>query len=144
MKFSFRTIAAAAFCLAIALPNFVQAANPTIKSAEKGQVAHGEYLVKGVAGCADCHTPRDNKGEPVADQWLKGAKLSFAPLAPFPGWASASPDITGVEGWDTEKAVHFLMTGLDPSGRRPRAPMPQFRMNRTDAEAVVAYLKSLK
>ena len=114
------------------------------KSADKSQIARGEYLVKGIAGCADCHTPMNEKGEFVPGQWLKGAKLTFGPLVKFPAWADTAPNIAGLDGWDTEKAVQLLMTGKDPSGQPPRPPMPQYRMNRGDAAAVVAYLKSLK
>ena len=105
----------------MALPGFAQTAKPAIHNADKAQIAHGEYLVKGVAGCGDCHTPMNNRGEPVAAQWLQGSKLSFAPLAPVPGWADTSPKIAGLEQWDTEKAIRLLMTGLDrPDIRRVR------------------------
>jgi hypothetical protein len=36
-----------------------------------------------------------------------------------------------------------LTTGIWTTGDRLRPPMPQFRLNRSDAEAVVSYLKSL-
>jgi hypothetical protein len=36
------------------------------------------------------------------------------------------------------------MEGITADGRQPNPPMPRFRMNRADAEAVVGYLKSLK
>jgi mono/diheme cytochrome c family protein len=36
-----------------------------------------------------------------------------------------------------------LMEGITPDGRTPKAPMPKFRLSRSDAEAVVSYLKSL-
>lgn len=108
------------------------------------QIARGEYLVKGIAGCGDCHTPMNEKGEPVMDQWLHGAKLFFAPTMPIPNWADTSINIAGLPGWDEQQAVKLLMTGLAPNGQPPRPPMPQYRMNRQDAEAVVAYLKSLK
>jgi hypothetical protein len=36
------------------------------------------------------------------------------------------------------------MTGIRTNGNRLRLPMPQFRMDRSDAEAVVAYLKSVR
>ena len=114
------------------------------KTASKQQIAHGEYLVKGVAGCADCHTPMDEKGAPVVAKWLQGTKLFFAPTVAIPNWADASPNIAGLEGWDHEKAVQLLMTGLAPNGQPARPPMPQYHMNRADAEAVVAYLASLK
>jgi mono/diheme cytochrome c family protein len=108
------------------------------------QIARGEYLVKGLAGCGDCHTPMNEKGEPVMDQWLHGSKLFFAPTVPIPNWADTSINIAGLPGWDEQAALKLLMTGLAPDGKPPRPPMPQYRMNRQDAEAVVAYLKSLK
>lgn len=144
MKFAFGTIAAGLLCMAVALPSSAQTAGHSTRIASQAQIAHGEYLVKRVAGCGDCHTPKNDRGEPAPGQWLKGSKLSFAPLVPFPGWAAASPDIAGLNGWSTKDAIRLLMTGIDASGQRPRPPMPQYRMNRADAAAVVAYLKSLK
>ncbi len=144
MKFAFGIIAAGLLSLAIALPGYSQTTKRAIKAANPAQIAHGEYLVKSVAGCGDCHSPMNNKGEPLQGQWLKGSKLSFGPLMPFPGWAAVSPSIAGLHGWDTKDAMKLLMTGLDPKGQPPRPPMPQYHMNRADAAAVVAYLKSLK
>jgi mono/diheme cytochrome c family protein len=113
------------------------------KSASKQQIAHGEYLVK-VAGCPDCHTPTNEKGEFIQEKWLQGTKLFFAPTAPIPNWADTSVNIAGLPGWNHEKAVQYLMTGLAPNGQPARPPMPQYHMNRADAEAVVVYLESLK
>jgi hypothetical protein len=110
----------------------------------KQQIAHGEYLVKGVAGCPDCHTPMNEKGQFIQEKWLQGTKLFFAPTAPIPNWADTSVNIAGLPGWDHQKAVQLLMTGLAPNGQPARPPMPQYHMNRADAEAVVAYLLSLK
>jgi hypothetical protein len=39
--------------------------------------------------------------------------------------------------------VKLLATGIWTNGARLRSPMPQFRMTVGDAQAVVAYLKSL-
>jgi mono/diheme cytochrome c family protein len=108
------------------------------------QAARGEYLVKAIGQCGECHTPFTMTGGYVMDKWLQGKKLEFAPLFPIPIWADTSPNIAGLAGWDSEKAVQFFMTGLAPNGQPPRPPMPAYRMNRADAEAVVAYLKSLK
>lgn len=111
---------------------------------EQAQIKRGEYLVKGIGQCGDCHTPFTPTGGFVMDKWLQGKKLEFAPLIPIPIWAPTSPNIAGLEGWDTDKAVQFFMTGLAPNGQPARPPMPQYKMNRADAEAVVAYLQSLK
>jgi len=118
------------------------AAAPPAKS--KAQIARGEYLVKAIGQCGDCHTPLTMTGGFVMEKWLQGKKLEFGPLVPIPVWADTSPNIAGLPGWDTEKAVQFFMTGLAPSGQPARPPMPEYHMNRADAEAVVAYLQSLK
>jgi hypothetical protein len=40
--------------------------------------------------------------------------------------------------------VTFFETGKLPNGKQAAAPMPQYRFNPTDAQAIVAYLKSLR
>jgi hypothetical protein len=106
-------------------------------------IARGKYLVDDVGLCGDCHTPRDEKGEFVKDQYLKGAVLDFKPTAPVPVWAEKSPNIAGLPGWDKDAAIRFLMTGVAYNGLPGRPPMPQYRFNQQDAAAIVAYLKSL-
>jgi mono/diheme cytochrome c family protein len=60
-------------------------------------------------------------------------------------WASFAPRLAGLPaGYTQEQIVHFLMTGERPDGRPgPLPPMPAYRFEREDAEAIVAYLKSL-
>jgi len=129
----------AAFCVTVTGKS--SAAPP---SKAQAQIARGEYLVKGIGQCGDCHTPFTITGGFVMEKWLQGKKLEFGPLFPIPFWADTAPNIAGLPGWDTEKAVQFLMTGLAPDGQPARPPMPAYHMNRADAEAVVTYLKSLK
>ncbi len=105
--------------------------------------ARGKYLVEKLGMCGDCHSPRNEKGEFIPNQWLQGTILDFKPMHPVPGWVPASPPIAGLPGWATEQAVRFFMTGIDRSGKSAAPPMPQYRMSRRDAEAVTAYLKSL-
>jgi mono/diheme cytochrome c family protein len=107
------------------------------------KIAHGKYVVEGVARCGDCHSPHDEKGEPIAGKELRGATLVFKPTIPMPVWADQAPNIAGLRGWETDAAVKFLMTGIAYNDLPARPPMPQYRLNREDAEAVVAYLKSL-
>jgi mono/diheme cytochrome c family protein len=113
-------------------------------ASSKAQIARGEYLVKGIGQCGDCHTPFTMTGGFVMEKWLQGKKLEFGPLVPIPFWADTSPNIAGLPGWTSKEAVQFFMTGLAANGQPPRPPMPAYHMNRADAEAVVAYLKSLK
>jgi fructose 5-dehydrogenase cytochrome subunit len=106
-------------------------------------IEHGKYLVTRVAGCTDCHSPHNERGEEIAGRELQGAPLSFQSIHPVPGWVAVAPPISGLEGWTESEAVHFLVTGLDRSKKPPGPPMPPYRLSRHDAEAVVAYLKSL-
>ena len=50
---------------------------------EKGEVERGRYLVEEVAKCAECHTPRNERGELRADAWLRGAPIWIKPVAPI-------------------------------------------------------------
>jgi len=129
---------------AMSLLLFISSGSAASGGKSQAQIARGEYLVKGIGQCGDCHTPFTPTGGFVMDKWLQGKKLEFGPLIPIPIWADTAPNIAGLPGWDTEKAVQFFMTGLAPNGAPARPPMPAYHMNRADAEAVVAYLKSLK
>ncbi len=128
-------------CTAVLCSN---AGSEKSKANKSAQVTHGEYIVKSIGICADCHTPFNDKGEYVQDKWLQGAKLTFVPTVPMPVWADTSANIAGLPGWDHAQAVKFFMTGLAPNGQPARPPMPQYHMNKADAVAVVAYLESLK
>ena len=111
--------------------------------AADAQIQRGKYLVENVAMCADCHTPRDDKGQFDRTQWLQGNLLDIKPDHPMP-FAAVAPPIAGLPGFTDEKAVKFLETGIDLTGKPAMWPMPQFRFNHDDAVAVVAYLRSLK
>lgn len=111
--------------------------------APDAQIQRGKYLAENVAMCADCHTPRDDKGQFDRAQWLQGNVLDFKPDHPMPFAAVAVP-IAGLPGFTDEQAVKFLETGIDVSGKLAMPPMPQFRFSHEDAVAVAAYLRSLK
>jgi mono/diheme cytochrome c family protein len=107
-------------------------------------IARGKYLVGPAGQCADCHTPMDKKGQPVKAQALQGAPLMFKPTVPVPGWADMSLPIAGLPTMASdEDAISFFTTGKHLDGKVAAPPMPQYRFSKKDAEAIVAYLKSL-
>jgi mono/diheme cytochrome c family protein len=106
-------------------------------------IARGKYIVEGVAGCAYCHTPRDQDGNPDRAKWLTGAPVFYEPARPMPGWAINAPRLAGLPPGTDAQIITLLTTSVARSGQPPRWPMPRFYMTRTDAEAVVAYLRSL-
>lgn len=102
----------------------------------------GRYLVERVGLCADCHTPRDERGEHVLERWLAGAPIPFEPTVPMP-FAEAAPPIHGLPTLpDDAAALTFLTTGVLPGGRLPRPPMPPYRFAPDDARDVLAYLRN--
>ncbi len=115
---------------------------------QEAAVARGKYLVEEVAKCQDCHTPKNERGEPDAAKWMKGGPLSFQPVHPVPGWHMAAPDLTSTgriwTRWGDDGFVKFMTTGLNPRGHAADAPMPAYKLTGEDARAVMAYLKSLK
>lgn len=110
--------------------------------APTAQIERGRYLVESVGLCADCHTPRTEKGAFDRSRWLAGAPLPFQPTVAMP-WSPAAPPIAGLPTMTDEQGIEFMQTGRRPSGAPVLPPMPAFRFNPEDAAAVVAYLKSL-
>jgi len=130
----------ALFGLSVGIVNAQQSKS---HAASHASIARGKYLVESIGMCGDCHTPRNEKGEPIKEQWLKGAPLDFKPTVPVPVWADKAVNIAGLPGWEKGAAIKFLMTGIAYNGLPARPPMPQYRYNQPDAEAIVAYLQSL-
>jgi len=122
--------------------------NREASSTQKGgtnepRVARGKYIVEGVAMCGMCHTPRTDSGEIDRERTLDGAVLWLLPARPTGDWPLKAPRIAGSPAASDDDLIRLLTTGIWTTGARLRPPMPQFRMSREDAEAVVAYLRSL-
>ena len=114
------------------------------KHQESGDAAvRGKYIVEGVAMCGQCHTPRDSSGVAERSRTLEGAPVWLVSAEPVADWPLIAPRLAQNPPGSDVEMVKLLTTGIWRDGKRLRPPMPQFRMNTTDAEAVVAYLKSL-
>lgn len=110
----------------------------------QSKIERGKHLVENVGLCADCHSARLPSGEFDMTKWLQGSPLGFKPLMEMP-WNPLAPPLAGLPTLpEDEQAIEFLMTGKRPSGIPVLPPMPAYRFKRDEAEAVVAYLRSLK
>ena len=109
----------------------------------KATIAHGKYLVHHVAQCVQCHTPRDEQGALLDAQLLSGAPIPVDGPANMRPWASVSVSLVGLGNYDESFVRYLLVHGRRPDGTSPKAPMPAFRLNDQDVDAVIAYLKSL-
>ena len=122
-----------------------KAAPAPAASATGSAVARGQYLVEDVAMCGTCHTPRHADGSLDRSQWLAGAPVPYQPSQPTTsGWPTVAPRIAGLPPASNDGMVTMLTTGVWITGKQLKDPMPKFHMTKADAEAVVAYLKSLK
>ena len=114
-------------------------------AADPSQLERGRYITHDVAMCVQCHTPRDASGALIEDEEFMGAPFPVAPpgFMPQGDWCVSTPRIAGLPGYTDDEAIEFFMNGARLGRHQPKWPMPPFHMNRTDAEAVVAYLRSL-
>jgi mono/diheme cytochrome c family protein len=109
-------------------------------------VERGAYLVEGVAGCGNCHTPRDEDGELIEDMKLAGGFIieeeAFTSYAP-----NITPDEpTGIGRWTDEEMIRAIREGVHPDGHILGPPM-SFVFYRgisdRDIRAIVAYLRTV-
>ncbi len=138
---SVATLAGLALC---ASRNTV-AQEPKAEAAAGGNdVARGKYIVDDVAMCGTCHTPRFANGELDRGRWLAGAPVPYLPAQPTVDWPIQAPRIAGRPPATDAQMITLLTTAVWTNGQPLRDPMPKFHMTRADAEAVLAYLKSLR
>src|SRR5262245_9784458 len=115
--------------------------------AEDEQVTRGKYLVQ-LAGCTDCHTPGYFFGKPDMARYLGGSDMGVEVpgLGIFVGRNITPDKDTGLGNWTNEQITTAIQTGVRPDGRI-LAPIMPWRayavMTKSDAAAVVAFLKSL-
>jgi len=114
-------------------------------------------LIVVTAGCGQKGPPLPpvvrTPAPPVIHADRRGSTIELALSVPSANVDGSRPanlariDVYAVNGPATnltdDEIVRLLMTGISRTGKPPRPPMPQFRMTRGDAEAVLTYLKSL-
>ena len=112
---------------------------------DAAQRDRGRYIAHDIAMCVQCHTPRDVSGRLIADQEFMGAAFPVgAPtFTPEGAWCVTTPRIAGLPGFTDAEAIEFFMNGARLGRHQPKWPMPPFHLNRADAEALVAYLRTL-
>lgn len=113
---------------------------------ERGeQWNRGAYLVRHVAHCGECHTPRTTMGARNVHREMAGARLGPDESAPN---ITPHPD-EGIGDWDRSDVTFYLEIGFDPDGDSAGGRMAEVirestgRMTAEDREAVAAYLESL-
>jgi len=131
-------------CAATLMAFGLQVANA---GADSAMIDRGRYLVA-LGGCEDCHTPGNFLGKRDTTRVLGGSEVGFEipKLGVFYG-ANLTPDReTGIGGWTDPQVIAAFRTGKRPDGRGLAPAMPWNNlagMTDADAQAIVAYLRSL-
>jgi mono/diheme cytochrome c family protein len=118
-------------------------ASAGVQAQDGTSVSRGQYIVEDVAMCGTCHTPRKPDGELDRSRWLAGASVPYLSAYPTSDWPLQAPRLAGLPPANDAGMITLLMTAVWTDGKPLRDPMPKFHMTRADAEAVLAYLKSI-
>jgi len=152
MKATYRWVLCAAILLAAGLGSAslfsreglaTAGQKPASAPADQGSVERGRYLVENVAMCEECHTPRDANGNLDESRRLQGASIWITPVHPTTNWANRAPALAGFEGFTEDQGEQILEKGVGPNGLPIQPPMHIYHMNHADAQAIIAYLRSL-
>jgi mono/diheme cytochrome c family protein len=121
-------------------------------SAPASGVARGEYLVRAVGHCGECHTPRSAMTMAVDNsRFLAGNPKKTGPEG------QAAPNITpdkdtGLGDWTEEQIVTFLGTGNRPDGDVAGGLMGEMiqgtaagykDLTKADLQAIARYVKTI-
>ena len=115
----------------------------SVQSQSQSQADRGRYLVEEVAKCSECHTPRDQNQQLDPDRWLQGAPTWIQPVFPMTNWAEAAPPLAGLPNLSDDQMERVLEMGMGVGDSPIQPPMHIYHMNRADAQAIIAYLRSL-
>jgi len=129
---------------------FMQLETPPPKAPTSG-VARGEYLVRAVSHCGECHTPRAMTNAMDPSRFLSGAQKGKGPEgAEVP---NITPDReTGIGNWTAEQIAEYLGTGNRPDGdvagglmeRVIKGTAAGFKdLSQADRLAIARYLKTV-
>jgi mono/diheme cytochrome c family protein len=113
-------------------------------AADAADLARGEYLVKHVAACGNCHSPLGPGGAPV-----EGQELSGRFVIEVPEFKAIAPNITPaarVGDWSDEEFARAVREGIRPDGTviLPLMPFELYRdLSDRDLTDMVAYVRSV-
>lgn len=130
------------------LAAFAQRETPPPKAPTAG-LARGEYLVRAVSHCGECHTPRTMTMTPDTSRFLAGT--SSGPEGKAMPNITPDPE-TGIGKWSVEDIGTYLGSGNRPDGDVASGLMEEVihgttagykHMTPSDLAAIAAYLKSI-
>lgn len=129
---------------------------PSADYKDKAAAMRGMYLAANFGVCMECHTPRGEMGEFLADKAFQGnnrfgrEELGLPPAFPEAIYsANITPHETGIKGWTVDEIVSAIKKGIDKDKKPLCPPMPAGPMGAfggitdSDARDIAHYLLSL-
>jgi mono/diheme cytochrome c family protein len=131
--------------ISMALWNALFASNtPYVADASKSvEWNRGAYLVRGLAHCSECHSPRNALMGEDTSRSLGGAEVG--------GWYApniSSDKVSGIGGWSADQIVSYLRTGHAADRAQAAGPMAEAvddslsQLSDGDLRAMAVYLGS--
>jgi mono/diheme cytochrome c family protein len=128
-------------------------AEPMQKPSPSDPVAYGKYLTN-IAGCVECHTPPDDKGQKLPGMELAGGWEMGVGGGKIVTTANITPDKeTGIGNWTESDFVNRFKTYADSGYVIPAVSPGEFQtimpwtmyanMKEEDLKAIYAYLQSV-
>lgn len=122
-------------------------AGAMLPASAKTELERGAYLVRVVAACGNCHTPKGPDGRDLPGMELAG----MSPFDSREQWDTHSPNVTpdpetGIGTWTDEEIMRAIRDGVRPDGSIIGPPMPFVlyrELSDSDTRAIVAYLRQL-
>ena len=125
----------------------------TTRPSPSDKVAYGKYMVN-AALCGDCHTPIDDRGQPLPGLEFAGG-MEILETGHRVRTANITPDAdTGIGSWTEQQFIDKFKAFESPTNtvlaeheRAQNTPMPMTMyagMAREDLSAIYAYLRTLK
>lgn len=113
---------------------------------QQALLERGDYLLNGIVGCGNCHSPRDENGD-----FIEGMELAGGFVIEEPAFIAYAPNITpdqetGIGNWTDDEIIRAVREGIRPDGSVMGPPMayPFYRdISDRDMHAIVAYLRSV-
>ncbi len=106
-------------------------------------VERGEYLVRGPAGCGNCHTPKGPTGPDKANE-MGGFLVEKNEF--FEAWAPNITPGSRIADWSDAELARAIREGIRPDGSLIGPPMPigLYRgLSDDDLTSMVAFLRTL-
>lgn len=102
-------------------------------------ISRGEYLVRHLGHCGECHTPRNSLGIPDLDREFAGSEMG--------GQVIEAIDEEALADWTEEDVSMLLLIGILPDGEFIGGEMAEVvehntsRLTDADRKAIAAFLK---